>query len=293
FPQLPPVASEKLRSAVFKHKSIYSQHRDGGDGIVTYEKLEYLGDAYLELFASRLIYHRFPNLSAGHMSRDRETLVKNETLAQFSRAYGFDAKVEVDKSVKTQMEQDKANKGFNKVLGDVFEAYVAAVCLSHEDGFAAAEKWLTALWAPKIIELYHAHRTLIHPDDADPLTLFDPNATEELSRRLGSGKGCKLDYTPVTTIEMKGDQLGQNLWIVQLRLTGYGHTSRLLATAKGANQKEAKAWAAIKAMHGETKSVIEECEVKCQAAKSRRIAQKEMEKESQDKQPSDSVKTQS
>ncbi|KAK4621942.1 Double-strand-specific pac1 ribonuclease [Fulvia fulva] len=277
-PQLPPVTDEKLRAAVFKHKSIYAQHQDGAEGIITYEKLEYLGDAYLELFASRLIYHRFPQLAAGQMSQDRETLVKNETLARFSKAYGFDKKVQVDKSVKAQMEHDKANKGFNKVLGDVFEAYVAAVALSHEDGFAAAEKWLTALWAPKVLELFHAHKSLlIHADGADPLTTFNPNAAQELSARIGNGRDCKLDYKVLPTIELKDDHLGQNLWIMELYIDGYGHTHKLLARGQGANKKEAKAWAAIKAMHGENKYVVEECEAKCRKSREQHKAQKEMQ----------------
>ena len=110
----------------------------------SYERLEFLGDAYLELISSRLLFSTFPTWTPGKLSTKREQLVKNETLAQFARKYGFQHRARVSEDVRAQ-------KGWGKVLGDMFEAYVAAVVLDDlVEGYATAEGWLKELWAPML-----------------------------------------------------------------------------------------------------------------------------------------------
>ncbi|EMF12335.1 Ribonuclease_3-domain-containing protein, partial [Sphaerulina musiva SO2202] len=121
---------------------------------LTYERLEFLGDAYIELFASRLIYESYSHLPAGRMSQVRELLVKNETLAELSRRYGFDQNIAVGAEIGELLRDSRGrgNKGYNKIVGDVFEAYVAAVVLSDFEGrgFEKAEGWCRDLWEAKL-----------------------------------------------------------------------------------------------------------------------------------------------
>ncbi|KAJ9635761.1 hypothetical protein H2201_000244 [Coniosporium apollinis] len=88
---------------------------------MTYDRLEFLGDAYIEVVATRLIWGSYASLPAGRMSQIRELLVKNDTLHEYA------------------------------IVADVFEAYVAAIVLSDPvGGFAAAEDWLVQLWQEKL-----------------------------------------------------------------------------------------------------------------------------------------------
>ena len=94
-PPLPEINDSSLVESPFRHKSAsYGYDRSSTTSDVTYERLEFLGDAYLELFASRLIYHHFPALQAGAQSQVRELLVKNETLSEYARLYGFQDRVD-------------------------------------------------------------------------------------------------------------------------------------------------------------------------------------------------------
>lgn len=93
-PPLPEIKDSSLAEGPFKHKSTTNYDRTVAKGI-TYERLEFIGDAYIELIATRLIDDRCDSLPAGRLSQLRELLVKNETLAEFSRAYAFDKRVEV------------------------------------------------------------------------------------------------------------------------------------------------------------------------------------------------------
>lgn len=280
-PSLPDVKLGPLQTAPFKHKSLAGYDRTSSTGDVTYERLEFLGDAYIELIASRLIFERYPTLTAGQQSQLRELLVKNETLAEYSHAYGFDDKIEI--SAKEKMLEDVSkkhpgNKGFKKVMGDVFEAYVAAVIMSDvEHGFAVAEKWLTSLWAPKLLEnAPQANGGLVSSSSADPLSSYNPEAKAQLQKRILSGSEVKLDYERYAdSIELKGAQLGQNKHFIAVYLTGYGYEKKLLGKGEGRNKVEAGNWAAQRAMFGESKAIVEECEAKMLERREKRKKERE------------------
>ncbi|OQO03554.1 hypothetical protein B0A48_10218 [Cryoendolithus antarcticus] len=284
-PPLPEILDPTLATAPFTHKSLTSYDRATSSSDITYERLEFLGDAYLEVIASRIIFHHFQELTAGSQSQVREVLVKNETLAEYARLYGFELRVKVADF--EQMAADsagKGNKGLNKILGDVFEAYIAAVILSDaENGFAVVEKWLTALWAPKLIDAANSHRyrspgaILQHALGEDTRTIYDPTAKATLQKRIQSAD-AKLIYEPYQTMqELKGDQLGQNRHFIALYLTGYGFDRKCLGKGVGKNKVEAGNWAAVEAMHGEFKSVVDECEAKLGLVKEARRKAKEEE----------------
>lgn len=269
WPNLPPLTEEPLASAPFRHRSAHTGNRSIAANDVSYERLEFLGDAYLELFASRLIYSRFQHLPAGQMSQLRELLVKNETLVEYARAYGFDRKVEVADLERMKSDAHKGNKGLNKVLADVFEAYIAAIVLSDPaNGFAAAEEWVTCLWAPKLVDAAKNDRLLTMSTDnasidKDPRTSYDPDAKPLLQKRIMGGSDVKLSYEQDKPMrELKGDKLGQNLWSIALYLTGFGYERKLLGKGEGKNKSEAGNWAAIEAMYGDGKAIVDECEEK-------------------------------
>jgi len=269
-PALPEILDPKLAESPFRHKS-HGYDRSSTVADITYERLEFLGDAYLELLASRLIFHHFPALQAGSQSQIRELLVKNETLSEYARLYGFQDRVQVaDLETMLLEAKHRGNKGLNKILGDVFEAYIAAVVLSDpEDGFARAEKWLTVLWTPKLLEVGELRKfrnpsinKLLQPEGADPKAEYSPTAKADLQKRI-QGYEAKLVYAPYKdSVELKGDQLGQNRHFIELRLTGYGYEDKLLGQGEGKNKVEAGNWAAIEAMYGENQAVVEECEKK-------------------------------
>jgi ribonuclease-3 len=103
---------------------------------------------------------------------------------------------------------------------------------------------------------------LQQPDEADPKTEYSPTAKADLQQRI-QGYDAKLVYAPYkASVELKGDQLGQNRHFIALHLTGYGYENKLLGKGEGKNKVEAGNWAAIEAMHGENKAIVEDCEQK-------------------------------
>ena len=58
------------------HRSASSKHN---------ERLEFLGDSILSYVIANALYHRFPRVDEGDMSRMRATLVRGNTLAELAR----------------------------------------------------------------------------------------------------------------------------------------------------------------------------------------------------------------
>ncbi|QIW98670.1 hypothetical protein AMS68_004188 [Peltaster fructicola] len=274
-----PIVVPRFAEAPFRHKSSFGYDRTSSSDDMTYEKLEFLGDAYIEVFASRLIFEHFPTLTAGNQSQVRELLVKNETLAEYARAYNFEQRLNLsDQVAQSDAAKNRGNKGMNKILGDTFEAYVAAIVQGDvEHGFAIAEKWLTTLWTPKLLEHVHKHFNLtaniLADEGVNLLMSYDPTAKATIQQKL-LGAGVKLEYeTYREPEELKGDQLGHNRHYIALYLTGYGYDRKLLGQGDGKNKVEAGNWAATRAMHGETKAIVDDCAA--QLAKVREAKKKE------------------
>ncbi len=226
-PDLPPIQDASLSTLPFRHQGILNTH-ESAVANASYERLEFLGDAYLEVIASRLIYTRSPHLSAGRMSQVREALVKNETLAEYAVGYGFDKRAQLPRS------HQRPGKLGIKTLGDIFEAYVAAVILADpRNGFKTAEAWLIDLWTPKFLEQTSQPK----PNN---------NAKQVLAQKI-MGKHIKVSYVDEKEPETcKSD--GKTYYHMGVYLSGWGWTNLLLGTGRGLNKVEAGNQAAMTAL---------------------------------------------
>ncbi|MBR1561372.1 MAG: ribonuclease III [Clostridia bacterium] len=104
----------------------------GGDHHVPhYQRLEFLGDAVLELAISRYLYFEFPEIDEGKLTRIRAGLVREETLCRAAQ------RLELGRYIRLSVGEDRSG-GREKpsILCDVMEAVLAAVYL--DGGFEAA-----------------------------------------------------------------------------------------------------------------------------------------------------------
>lgn len=87
-----------------------------------YERLEFLGDAFIELFITNTLMNRFSSSSEGDLSKMRACLVNGTSLACIARFLKIDEVVLVGRG-------EVKNNGYNKesILADVLEAVLGAV----------------------------------------------------------------------------------------------------------------------------------------------------------------------
>lgn len=209
-PASPPILDDQLQKAVFTHSAC------SGDNNSNYDRLEILGDAYIELIATRLVWQKFPGIPAGRISQIRELLVKNDTLAGFAEAYGFDRRALVPANYSDQP------KRWIKTKGDIFEAYVAAVILSRPSGggYELAEQWLTGLWMPQLNSLGHQKASL--------------RSKEALAQQI-MARDIKLEYLEERkSFQKKGT--GTQTFFIGVYLTGWGWTKRHLGSGQGSSK---------------------------------------------------------
>lgn len=103
------------------------------------ERLEFLGDAVLEICVSDELYHRFPGIREGVLTRLRSKLVSEPSLAGIARQIGLGGLLRLGKGEAAQGGRERAS-----ILSDAFEAVLAAV---YEDGgFSEARRVVDRLF---------------------------------------------------------------------------------------------------------------------------------------------------
>ncbi|KAK3949353.1 ribonuclease III domain-containing protein [Pseudoneurospora amorphoporcata] len=229
-PPLPEILDPALRKAALTHPG-----KANNDPVASYERLEWIGDAYLELIASSFIYQTFPTLPAGKSAQRREMLIRNTTLGGFSVYYGLDKMADIPEEFNMEGRVGGTNasqKARVKILGDLFEAYVGAVILSDPaSGIQRASDWLKALWGPLMAEYLREEEKKAGSSQA-----HDPKAILEAT--IGA-RGVKIEYKDLPSKNLKDRGTKLPLFAVGCFMTGWGETNLQLGFGSALSKKEA------------------------------------------------------
>jgi ribonuclease-3 len=119
----------QLIEEAFHHSSFVNEQGDGS--LRNNERLEFLGDAVINLAVGHLLMNRYPEIKEGDLSRMRANLVNESRLADVARSIHIGRWVQLGRGELQNNGQEK-----NSILADTFEAVIAAVYL--DGGFDAA-----------------------------------------------------------------------------------------------------------------------------------------------------------
>lgn len=120
-----------LLAEALRHSSYVNESAD--DTLNDNERLEFLGDAVLNLNVSHVLMDQFPDVDEGDLSRMRANLVNETQLAELARSIDLGSYLKLGKGeIQSQGDQK------NSILADAFEAIIAAVYI--DGGFDAAFK---------------------------------------------------------------------------------------------------------------------------------------------------------
>ena len=119
------------------------------------ERMEFLGDAVLQLCSSEILYEEFPEAREGVLHVYRTQLVSTGHLAGIARRWGLQDKVKLGKGGPPAPHKDR-------LLAGLFEAVLGAVYL--DGGYPAATKLVRAALADDVVRLGRSHdpRILLH-----------------------------------------------------------------------------------------------------------------------------------
>ncbi|AND78981.1 ribonuclease III [Streptococcus pantholopis] len=134
-------SDSSLLETAFTHTSYANEHRLLN--ISHNERLEFLGDAVLQLLISQYLFSRYPKKAEGELSKRRSMIVREESLAGFSRQCGFERFVKLGKG-----EEKSGGRNRDTILGDLFEAFLGALFL--DQGLETVSTFLDQVMIPQV-----------------------------------------------------------------------------------------------------------------------------------------------
>ena len=130
------IKDQNLLNTALTHSSYSNEH--GGEN---YERLEFLGDAVLQLITSEYFYKKY-NVQEGELSKIRASFVCEEALAQYAKDVG------IDKHIKVGNGQIKNIN--DTIIADTFESVLGVVFL--DQGFDVAKRYALEVLSPYVLE---------------------------------------------------------------------------------------------------------------------------------------------
>ena len=119
------------------HRSFLNEQDDRS--LESYDRLEYLGDAFLDWVAAAELYRLHPEFDEGELTRARASLVRGDTLAEVARGIGLGAYLLLG-----QGEEASGGRDRSRNLAAALEAVIGATLLDQGEGAARSLvlRWL-------------------------------------------------------------------------------------------------------------------------------------------------------
>ncbi len=181
------------------HRSYLNEHPSSP--LESYERMEFLGDAVLELAVSTALYDRLPSLSEGELTKLRSQIVCGDSLAAVARSIGLG-----DALLLGRGEETTGGRSRNTILAAAFEALVAAVFLDR--GYQRARDFVLETLAGPLEKAWRDGAPRENPKSALQELLQglgEPAPTYRLAGASGP------DHRPVFTVEalLGGEVIGR------------------------------------------------------------------------------------
>ena len=135
----------KFSDAVLLQKALvhssfgFEQLADGQNN----ETLEFIGDAVLDLAVSDMLFHMYPGIREGKLTKMRAGLVKESTLARMAKGIKLDNFIMLGKG-----EESAHGRKKSSILSSAFEALIGAMYLDR--GYDNARKFISSHFAPML-----------------------------------------------------------------------------------------------------------------------------------------------
>ncbi len=137
-------ANESFLETALTHRSYVNEHR--GEAFEHNERLEFLGDAVLELIATEYLFGRYPEKTEGDLTSYRAALVNTESLATVAQKLFINDFLHLSKG-----EARDTGRARHYILANALEAIIGALYL--DQGYEAAKGFIAQHLFPRISEI--------------------------------------------------------------------------------------------------------------------------------------------
>jgi len=140
---------KRLLEEALRHSSYVNEAPTAG--LRDNERLEFLGDAVLNLSVGHILMERYVDLNEGDLSRMRSALVNEQQLAKLARRLDLGAHIRLGKG-----EAQTGGNEKSSILAGTIEALIAAVYL--DGGFGSAFEIVQSMFLPLVCQMEHANQ---------------------------------------------------------------------------------------------------------------------------------------
>jgi ribonuclease-3 len=144
---------ELIRQAI-THKSY--AYESNGDSSFHNESMEFLGDAVLGFLITDFIYHAFPSVTEGRLSKIKAYLVSSSTLSTLAKNIGLQRHLRLGRG-----EEKTGGRAKRAISANAFEAVIAAIYL--DAGIDAVKGFLEPLFTPIIEDIREGRAVVEDP----------------------------------------------------------------------------------------------------------------------------------
>jgi ribonuclease-3 len=139
-----PFNEKRLLEQAFIHRSYINETFKSG--LNHNERLEFLGDAVLELIVTQFLFEKYPDRNEGDLTAYRSALVNAHTLGSVAQKLGFNDFMKLSKG-----EAKDISKARLSILADAYEAFLGA--LYTDQGYDSAKSFVSKTLLPHIDEV--------------------------------------------------------------------------------------------------------------------------------------------
>lgn len=225
------IIDKKFFIIALSHRSFLNFKKESlKAGVISNERLEFLGDAVLDLVVAEFLYRNFPLNEEGDLTKFRSILVNKRFLAERAKFIRIQ-----DFLLASNTALKSIAEGYDAILADAYEALIGAIFL--DSGYESAKKFLNQEIFMKL--------------DIKWLNQFDEN---HKSKFLEYSQ-ANTDFIPEYNVIKEEGPEHNKLFTVEVHLTGH-----CLGIGKGRSKKQAEQEAAKNAL--QNLEVIEKMNLK-------------------------------
>ena len=129
-----------LLTTAMTHSSYANEHRD--QHIQNNERLEFLGDSILGLVSADYVFHRYPNVPEGQLTKMRAAVVCEQTLYEVAKELGLDHLLLLGRG------EENGGRKRPSILADSVEALIGAIYL--DGGLESARTFILSFLPAKV-----------------------------------------------------------------------------------------------------------------------------------------------
>jgi ribonuclease III len=135
--------NKELLLTALTHRSFINENREVTEHN---ERLEFLGDAVLELIVSEFLYQKYPDRPEGDLTSFRSALVRTDSLAECAKTLDYGSFIRLSKG-----EDDTGGREKDYLLANTFESVLGAIYL--DKGYDECKAFLHKTLLEKIVEI--------------------------------------------------------------------------------------------------------------------------------------------